>query len=103
MTALNFTILRDYVWLSSGERRSRRIARRSAIHTVFIAAVVGFIYIYILAHKLLVGDLLEKLDHGIVPKLVNISLCLATAFPAVIAICVGLLVHKILSRDISQV
>ena len=103
VTALNFTILRDYVWLSSEERRSRRVARRSAIATVFITAVVGFIYTYILAQKLLVGNLLEKLDPGVVPKLVNISLFLATSLPAIVAICVGLLVHKILSRNISQV
>ncbi|MBU8901413.1 MAG: lecithin retinol acyltransferase family protein, partial [Victivallales bacterium] len=103
VAALSFTILRDYVWLSLAERRSRRIARRSAVLTVFVTASVGFVYIYVLAQKLLVGDWLEKLDPGIVPKLVNISLFLATALPAIVAISVGLLVHKILSRDISQV
>jgi Lecithin retinol acyltransferase len=103
ITTLSFTILRDYIWLSSEERRSRRIARRSAVLTVFVTALVGFVYIYILSQQILVGDLLEKLDPGVVPKLVNISLFLATAFPAVVAISVGLLVHKILSRNISQV
>ena len=101
--ALSFTILRDYVWLSTEERRSRRISRRSAVLTVFVTALVGFIYIYVLAQKILVGDLLRRLDPGTVPKLVNISLFLATAMPAIIAISVGLLVHKILSRNISQV
>jgi len=103
ITALSFTILRDYIWLSSEERRSRRIARRSAVLTVFVTAIVGFIYIYILSNKILVGDLLDQLDPGVVPKLVNISLFTATALPAVVAICVGLLVHKFLSRNISQV
>jgi len=101
--ALSFTILRDYLWLSSEERRSRRVARRSAFSTVFITALVGFIYTYILAEKILIGDLLEKLDPGVVPKLVNISLFLATGLPSVIAVIVGLLVHRILSRNISQV
>ena len=101
--ALNYTILRDYVWLSSEERRSRRIARRSAFASVFITALIGFIYTYILAQKLLFGDLLEKLAPETVPRLINISLFLATGFPAVVSICVGLLVHKILSRNISQV
>lgn len=103
ITALSFTILRDYIWLSSAERRSRRIARRSAVLTVFVTAAVGFIYIYTLAQNILVGDLLERLGPGVVPKLVNISLFLVTALPAIVAISVGLLVHKILSRDISQV
>jgi hypothetical protein len=101
--ALNYTILRDYVWLSSEERRSRRIARRSAFITVFITAFVGFVYTYILAQKLLFGDLLEKLDPDMVPRLVNISLFLATGLPAIASICIGLLVHKILSRNISQI
>ena len=100
IAALSFTILRDYIWLSSEERRSRRIARRSAVFTVFVTALVGFIF---LSNKILIGDLLEKLDTGVVPKLVNISLFTATALPAIVAISVGLLVHKFLSRNISQV
>jgi len=103
VAALSFSILRDYIWLSSEERRSRRIARRSAFLTVFVTASVGFVYIYILAQNLLVGDLLEKLDPSVVPRLVNISLFMATALPAIIAISVGLLVHKFISRNISQV
>ena len=103
VAAVSFTILRDYIWLSSEERHSRRIARRSAVLTVFVTALVGFVYIYILSQKILVGDLLKKLDPSVLPKLVNISLFTATALPAIIAISVGLLVHKFLSRNISQV
>jgi len=50
-----------------------------------------------------VGDLLEKLDPATVLRLVNISLFLATGLSAIISICVGFLVHKILYRNISQV
>ncbi len=101
--ALNYSILKDYVWLSSEERRSRRVARRSAFAAVFITALIGFAYAYILAQKILVGGLLEKLDPEIVPKLVNISLFLATGLPAIVSICVGMLAHKILSKNISQI
>ena len=89
--------------MSSEEKRSRQVARRSGYVTVIITAVVGFIYSWILADQILQGDLLERLDPGVIPRLVNVSLFLVTGLPAIMAAIVSLSVHKVLSRDISQV
>jgi hypothetical protein len=102
--ALNFSILRNFVWLSTEEKRSRRIARASAFFTVLITAFIGFVYISMLSERVLrSGGLIEKMETETLIRLVNISFLLATGLPAIMAVIVGLSVHKFLSRNISQV
>ena len=100
---MSLTILRDHSWLSAEEKRSRLRARRAAYIAAFATALSGFIYKWIMAELLLNRGLMEKMSQDSVTHLINISLLIAAALPAIMTLVAGLVVHRILSRNITPV